>query len=87
MIRIKSRSRSRFKHDKAQSVGIKRNNSVTIAKNSPQKRDIYILFFREANEFAGKKLLLIGSSYSAEDIAMQCVKYRPNPCLLFFPFI
>ena len=31
--------------------------------------------FREANEFAGKKLLLVGASYSAEDIAMQCVKY------------
>ena len=31
--------------------------------------------FRDANEFAGKRLLCIGSSYSAEDIAMQCVKY------------
>jgi len=31
--------------------------------------------FREANEFAGKRLLLIGSSYSAEDIALQCLKY------------
>lgn len=31
--------------------------------------------FREANEFAGKRLLLIGSSYSAEDIALQCIKY------------
>jgi len=31
--------------------------------------------FREANEFAGKRLLLIGSSYSAEDNALQCLKY------------
>jgi len=31
--------------------------------------------FREANEFAGKRLLLVGSSYSAEDIALQCLKY------------
>ena len=30
--------------------------------------------FRDASEFEGKRLLLIGSSYSAEDIAMQCVK-------------
>jgi len=31
--------------------------------------------FRDANEFKGKTLLLIGASYSAEDIALQCVKY------------
>jgi trimethylamine monooxygenase len=31
--------------------------------------------FRDANEFSGKKLLLIGASYSAEDIALQCLKY------------
>ena len=31
---------------------------------------------RDATEFAGKRLLLIGSSYSAEDIALQCLKYR-----------
>ena len=30
--------------------------------------------FRDANEFAGKRLLLVGSSYSAEDIALQCIK-------------
>ena len=30
--------------------------------------------FRDANEFAGKRLLLVGSSYSAEDIALQCLK-------------
>ena len=30
--------------------------------------------FRDANEFAGKTLLLVGASYSAEDIALQCIK-------------
>ena len=29
---------------------------------------------RDATEFAGKRLLLVGSSYSAEDIALQCLK-------------
>ena len=31
--------------------------------------------FRDAREFTGKNLLVIGSSYSAEDIALQCHKY------------
>ena len=31
--------------------------------------------FRSADEFAGKNLLIIGSSYSAEDIGVQCHKY------------
>ncbi len=31
--------------------------------------------FRDANEFAGKDVLLVGSSYSAEDIGTQCHKY------------
>ncbi len=31
--------------------------------------------FRDAREFTGKNLLLIGSSYSAEDIGTQCHKY------------
>lgn len=31
--------------------------------------------FRDALEFQGKDLLLIGSSYSAEDIGSQCYKY------------
>jgi trimethylamine monooxygenase len=31
--------------------------------------------FRDANEFVGKNLLVVGSSYSAEDIASQCYKY------------
>ena len=31
--------------------------------------------FRAADEFAGKDVLLVGSSYSAEDIGIQCFKY------------
>lgn len=31
--------------------------------------------FRAADEFAGKNVLLVGSSYSAEDIGTQCFKY------------
>ena len=31
--------------------------------------------FRSADEFAGKRLLLVGASYSAEDIGTQCYKY------------
>jgi len=31
--------------------------------------------FRDAKEFTGKSLLLVGASYSAEDIALQCIKY------------
>ncbi|NHT77094.1 NAD(P)/FAD-dependent oxidoreductase [Rhizobiaceae bacterium CRRU44] len=31
--------------------------------------------FRAADEFAGKNVLLVGSSYSAEDIGTQCHKY------------
>jgi trimethylamine monooxygenase len=31
--------------------------------------------FRDAREFAGRRLLVIGSSYSAEDIALQARKY------------
>jgi trimethylamine monooxygenase len=31
--------------------------------------------FRSAEEFAGKNILIIGTSYSAEDIASQCYKY------------
>lgn len=31
--------------------------------------------FRSADEFAGKDVLMIGSSYSAEDIGTQCIKY------------
>merc|ERR1711974_126871 len=31
--------------------------------------------FRDATEFAGKRLLLVGANLSAEDIALQCLKY------------
>lgn len=31
--------------------------------------------FRDASEFKGKNVLLVGSSYSAEDIGSQCYKY------------
>lgn len=31
--------------------------------------------FRDANEFVDKNLLIVGSSYSAEDIALQCYKF------------
>lgn len=31
--------------------------------------------FRNAQEFKGKNVLVVGSSYSAEDIALQCFKY------------
>jgi len=31
--------------------------------------------FRDANEWAGKKVLAIGSHYSAEDVALQCLKF------------
>ncbi len=34
--------------------------------------------FRDALEFKGKDVLLIGSSYSAEDIGTQCHKYGAN---------
>ena len=37
--------------------------------------------FREANEFAGKRLLLVGASYSAEDIALQYIKASPSTSL------
>jgi cation diffusion facilitator CzcD-associated flavoprotein CzcO len=35
---------------------------------------VYFCECRDAHEFAGKRLLLIGSSYSAEDLALQCLK-------------
>ncbi len=34
--------------------------------------------FRDAKEFAGRDLLVMGSSYSAEDIALQSKKYGAN---------
>jgi trimethylamine monooxygenase len=34
--------------------------------------------FRDAEEFRGKNVIVLGSSYSAEDIALQCHKYGAN---------
>ncbi|MFD2739439.1 NAD(P)-binding domain-containing protein [Sulfitobacter aestuarii] len=34
--------------------------------------------FRDAREFAGQDILVVGSSYSAEDIGSQCWKYGAN---------
>ena len=31
--------------------------------------------FRDAEQFTGQDILIVGSSYSAEDIALQCHKY------------
>ena len=31
--------------------------------------------FRDAVEFSGQQILVVGASYSAEDIALQCLKY------------
>ena len=31
--------------------------------------------FRDAEEFRGKNVIVLGSSYSAEDVALQCYKY------------
>lgn len=50
--------------------------------------------FRGADQFVGQKLLLVGSSYSAEDIGVQCYKhgtdkitisYRSNPIGVKWP--
>ncbi len=50
--------------------------------------------FRDAEEFRGKNIVVLGSSYSAEDIALQCYKYgaksvtigyRNNPIALKWP--
>ncbi len=40
-----------------------------------QGRVMHAHDFRAADEFIGKRLLMIGSSYSAEDIGTQCIKY------------
>ena len=50
--------------------------------------------FRDAYEFKGQRLLIVGASYSAEDIALQCLKfgaksvltsYRTKPMNLKWP--
>jgi len=38
--------------------------------------------FRDAEQFKGKDILVIGTSYSAEDIASQCYKYGVNSVTL-----
>ena len=43
--------------------------------NSFNGRVLHAHDFRDAREFAGQDLLLIGTSYSAEDIGSQCWKY------------
>ena len=40
--------------------------------------------FRDAVAFRGQKMLLIGNSYSAEDIALQCNKYGVEDISLSF---
>jgi len=40
--------------------------------------------FRDAQEFVGKRLLVMGSSYSAEDIALQCKKYGSGPVTISY---
>merc|ERR1711934_30455 len=36
--------------------------------------------FRDARDHAGQDVLVIGSGYSGEDIAMQCAKFGANSC-------
>ncbi len=40
--------------------------------------------FRDAEEFKNKNLLIMGSSYSAEDIALQCKKYGSGPITITY---
>ncbi|PAU80538.1 potassium transporter [Halovibrio salipaludis] len=40
--------------------------------------------FRDAREFCGKRILVMGSSYSAEDIALQCRKYGSGPITITY---
>lgn len=40
-----------------------------------QGRVLHAHDFRDAEEMRGKRVLIVGSSYSAEDIASQCYKY------------
>ncbi len=43
--------------------------------------------FREAKEFSGKDILVIGASFSAEDIALQCYKYVSAPGYIYHVYI
>ena len=40
--------------------------------------------FRSAEEFKGKTIVLIGSSYSAEDISLQLYKYGAKKCIISY---
>lgn len=40
--------------------------------------------FRDAREFTGKRLLIVGASYSAEDIGLQCHKYGAESVTLSY---
>ena len=40
--------------------------------------------FRSAKEFTGKDVLVVGSSYSAEDIALQCYKFGAKSVTISF---
>jgi len=40
--------------------------------------------FREASEFKGKTVCLVGSGYSAEDICMQMLKYGAKRCIITY---
>ena len=51
--------------------------TITITTTTTTTINIIITInIRDATEFAGKRLLLVGSSYSAEDIALQCLKWK-----------
>ena len=43
--------------------------------NSFEGRVLHSHNFRDANEFKGQRVLVIGASYSAEDVALQCIKF------------
>ena len=43
--------------------------------NSFPGRILHSHDFRDAEEFRGKNVVVLGSSYSAEDVALQCYKY------------
>ena len=40
--------------------------------------------FRDAEEFRGKNIIVLGSSYSAEDVALQCHKYGAKTVTIGF---
>ena len=40
--------------------------------------------FRDAAEFKGRRILVVGSSYSAEDIALQTLKYGAKDVIITY---